>query len=144
MTFYSRKRGIVSIFDSVNRVYCTTEFKYQSHHVLRNNVSRCLPMATRYLKNNHITYYVITQVGVYVEQWYVITSNVTWIPGHTIKLLEAGCTNNLCPIQISIYLSSALLLPKSCYLSDICVATSEPMCSACTQIYGPQKLVKPQ
>ena len=24
------------------KVYCTTEFKYQSHHVLRNNVSRCL------------------------------------------------------------------------------------------------------
>ena len=57
-------------------------------------------MTTQYLKNNHITYYVITQVGVYVEQWYVITSNVTWIPGRTIKLLEAGCTNKLCPIPV--------------------------------------------
>ena len=35
-------------------------------------------MARRYLKNNHVTYYVITQVGVYAEQWYVITSDVTW------------------------------------------------------------------
>ena len=47
----------------------TTVFKYQSRHVLRNNVSRCLPMARQYLKNNHVTYYVITQVGVYAEQW---------------------------------------------------------------------------
>ena len=31
-------------------------FKYQSRHVLRNNVSRCLPMARQYLKNNHVTY----------------------------------------------------------------------------------------
>ena len=36
-------------------------------------------MAPQYLKNNHVTYYEITQVGVYAEQWYVIiTSDVTW------------------------------------------------------------------
>ena len=29
-------------------------------------------MAPQYLKNNHVTYYVITQVGVYAEQWYVL------------------------------------------------------------------------
>ena len=47
--------------------------QWQSRHVLRNNVSRCLPMAPQYLKNNHVTYYVITQVGVYaVQQCYVL------------------------------------------------------------------------
>ena len=34
-------------------------------------------MASQYLNNNHVTYYVITLVGVYAEQWYVITSDVT-------------------------------------------------------------------
>ena len=38
----------------------TTVFKYQTRHVVRNNVSRCLPMAPQYLNNNHVTYYVIT------------------------------------------------------------------------------------
>ena len=38
----------------------TTVFKLQTRHVLRNNVSRCLPMAPQYLNNNHVTYYVIT------------------------------------------------------------------------------------
>ena len=41
-------------------------------------------MAPQYLNNNHVTYYVITQVGVYAEQqWYVITSDVTWTPGQS-------------------------------------------------------------
>ena len=35
MTFYSRKRGIVSIFDSVNRVYCASGYP---RHVGRNYV----------------------------------------------------------------------------------------------------------
>ena len=50
----------------------TTIFIKQSRHVLRNNVSRCLPMSPQYLNNNQVTYYVITQVGVYAEQWYVL------------------------------------------------------------------------
>ena len=45
------------------------------------------PMEAQYLKNNHVTYYVIPQVGVYAaQQWYVITSDVTWDshpPGRT-------------------------------------------------------------
>ena len=28
--------------------------------IIRNNVSRCLPMAPQYLNNNHVTYYEIT------------------------------------------------------------------------------------
>ena len=47
-------------------------FKCQSRHILRNNVSRCLPMTPQYLKNNHVTYYVITQVGVYAAQQYCV------------------------------------------------------------------------
>ena len=36
-------------------------------------------MAPQYLNNNHVTYYVIMQIGVYAaQQWYVITSDVTW------------------------------------------------------------------
>ena len=36
-------------------------------------------MAPPFLNNNHVTYYVITYVSVYAEQqWYVITSDVTW------------------------------------------------------------------
>ena len=55
-------------------------------------------MARQYLKNNHVTYYVITQVGVYAEQWYVLRP--TWrgtagqpesrTAGITNKVLEAG------------------------------------------------------
>ena len=34
-------------------------------------------MAPQYLNNNHVTYYVITQVGVYAaQQWYVL--HPTW------------------------------------------------------------------
>ena len=45
-------------------------------------------MEARYLKNNHVMYYVITQGGVYTEQWYVIiTSDVTWTAGQ-IKVPE--------------------------------------------------------
>ena len=40
------------------------------------------------MKNNHATYYVITQGGVYTQQWYVIiTSDVTWTAGQ-IKVPE--------------------------------------------------------
>ena len=42
-------------------------------------------MAPQYLYNNHVTYYVITLVNIilglcrlHAEQWYVITSDVTW------------------------------------------------------------------
>ena len=39
-------------------------------------------MEAQYLKNNHVTYYVITQGGVYTEHWYVIiTSDETWTAG---------------------------------------------------------------
>ena len=45
-------------------------------------------MEAQYLKNNHVTYYVITQGGVYTEQWYVIiTSDETWTAGQ-IKVPE--------------------------------------------------------
>ena len=43
-------------------------------------------MAPQYLKNNHVTYYVITQDGVYAaQQWYVITSDVNWTATRTHK-----------------------------------------------------------
>ena len=48
-------------------------------------------MEAQYLKNNKVTYYVITQGGVYAAlQWYVITSDVTWTPGRANKVLGAG------------------------------------------------------
>ena len=51
----------------------------------------CLPMEAQYLKNNHVTYYVITQGGVYAaQQWYIITSDVTRTPGRANKVLGAG------------------------------------------------------
>ena len=64
-------------------------------HVLRNNVSRCLPMEAQYLKNNHVTYYVITQVGVHAaQQWYVLRPTWRGTAGEsewvTDKVLEAG------------------------------------------------------
>ena len=66
-------RGRVTVIHTLIFTNGTTVFKYQSRHVLRNNVSRCLPMAPQCLKNNHVTYYVITQVGVYAaQQWYVL------------------------------------------------------------------------
>ena len=46
-------------------------------------------MEAQYLKNNHVTYYVITQGGVYAaQQWYAITSDVTWPPDAQIKSYE--------------------------------------------------------
>ena len=68
----------------------TTLFKYQSRHVLRNNVSRCLPMARQYLKNNPVTYYVITHVGVYAEQWYVLPSASTLSGGEYLDFPIEG------------------------------------------------------
>ena len=66
------REGGVTVIHTLIYSNGTRVFKYQTRHVLRNNVSRCLPMARQYLKNNHVTYYVITQVGVYAEQWYVL------------------------------------------------------------------------
>ena len=68
-------------------------------------------MEAQYLKNNHVTYYVMTQVGVYdAQQWYVITSDVTWDshppthpPGRTDKVLEAGVQT--CYVHSSITLN---------------------------------------
>ena len=50
--------------------------------------------------NNDVTYYVITWV--YREQWYV--KCYQWTPSgtHRDNLLEAGCTNKLCPIQVKL------------------------------------------
>ena len=46
-------------------------------------------MAPQFLNNNHVTYYVITYVGVYAEQqWYVITSDVTCTPGQIERVSE--------------------------------------------------------
>ena len=63
-------------------------------------------MAPQYLKNNHVTYYIITQVGVYAaQQWYVITSDVTWdsrTAGITNKLPEAGVQTSYVHSSINI------------------------------------------
>ena len=49
-------------------------------------------MAIQYLKNNHVTYYVITHVGVKDEQWHVSASTLSGgeyldfpIEGNSIK-----------------------------------------------------------
>ena len=59
-------------------------------------------------KNNHVTYYVITQVGVYAaQQWYVITSDVTWdsrtAAGITDNVLEAGVQTSYVHSSIKVY-----------------------------------------
>ena len=51
-------------------------------------------MEPQYLNNNHVTYYVITKVGVYAEQWYVITSDVTWTHGQSETL------TNILPVLV--------------------------------------------
>ena len=45
--------------------------------------------------------------GVYREQWYVIISRHR--PGLTDNLLEAGCTNKLCPIPVKLPLLTIYL-----------------------------------
>ena len=57
------------------------------------------------LYNNDVTYYVITWV--YREQWYVIISGHR--PSLTDNLLEAGCTNKLCPIPGKVLLHARVL-----------------------------------
>ena len=50
-------------------------------------------MAPQYLKNNHVTYYVITQVRVYAaQQWstYYVRREVDTVSESQIKLPEAG------------------------------------------------------
>ena len=69
-------------------------------------------MEAQYLKNNHVTYYVITQVGVYAaQQWYVLRptwrGTATHPPGRTDKVLEAG-------VQTSyVHSSRNIVLPSS-------------------------------
>ena len=57
-----------------------------------------------YLYNNDVTYYVITCNSAFEYNndvtYYVITRNYQWTPEIlTNNLLEAGCTNKLCPFQ---------------------------------------------
>ena len=47
-------------------------------------------MARQYLKNNHVTYYVITHVGVYAEQWYVLPSASTLSGGEYLDIPIEG------------------------------------------------------
>ena len=47
-------------------------------------------MAREYLKNNHVTYYVITHVGVYAEQWYVLPSASTLSGGEYLDFPIEG------------------------------------------------------
>ena len=73
-------------------------------------------MEAQYLKNNHVTYYVITQGGVYAaQQWYVITSDVTWDShpptGRANKVLGAGvqtsCVHSSIISNMCIHLSAS-------------------------------------
>ena len=63
-------------------------------------------MARHYLKNNHVTYYVITQVGVYAEQWYVLRptwrGTAGWTEWAPNKLLEAGVETSYVHSSINI------------------------------------------
>ena len=64
-----------------------------------------------YLYNNDVTYYVITCNSAFEYNndvtYYVITRNYQWTPEIlTNNLLEAGCTNKLCPFQYNVTLSS--------------------------------------
>ena len=56
----------------------------------------------QYLYNNDVTYYVITCNSAFEYNndvtYYVITRNYQWTPEIlTNNLLEAGCTDKLCP-----------------------------------------------
>ena len=72
-----------------------------------------------YLYNNEVTYYVITCNSAFEYNndvtYYVITRNYQWTPEIlTNNLLEAGCTNKLCPFQ---YNERLLRLQTSCLCS---------------------------
>ena len=58
--------------------------------------------------NNDVMYYVITCNSAFEYNndvmYYVITRNYQWTPEIlTNNLLEAGCTNKLCPFQYNMY-----------------------------------------
>ena len=54
-------------------------------------------MARQYLENNHVTYYVITQVGVYAaQQWYVLRPTWRVTAGHNPGLEFDGGTAAIC------------------------------------------------
>ena len=59
-----------------------------------------------YLYNNDVTYYVITCNSAFDNNdvtYYLITRNYQWTPEIlTNNLLEAGCTNKLCPFQYNL------------------------------------------
>ena len=78
-------------------------------------------MEAQYLKNNHVTYYVITQGGVYTEQWYVIiTSDVTWTAGQ-IKVPE---------------LESKLVVHSSKFVPPVRSGPTNPKAAAPIAIFG--------
>ena len=78
-------------------------------------------MAPQYLKNNHVTYYVITQVGVYAaQQWYVITSDVTWdsrTAGITNKLPDGG-VKQVMSIPVLTYITFMIVHETNFFLFD--------------------------
>ena len=45
-------------------------------------------MEAQYLKNNHVTCYVITEGGVYTEQWYVIITYDVTCTARQVKVPE--------------------------------------------------------
>ena len=68
-----------------------------------------------YLYNNDVTYYVITCNSTFEYNndvtYYVITRNYQWTPETlTNSLLEAGCTNKVCPFQYNIIIMCICLV----------------------------------
>ena len=79
-----------------------------------------------YLYNNDVTYYVITCNSAFEYNndvtYYVITRNYQWTPEIlTNNLLEAGCTNKLCPLQYKV----------SCILYLVFRITQLAACNTC-------------
>ena len=63
-------------------------------------------MAPQFLNNNHVTYYVITYVGVYAEQqWYVITSDVDTRTYRVSERVSESPTNKLPELVYKLVLS---------------------------------------
>ena len=60
-----------------------------------------------YLHDDHLEIKLVVVLLVYREQWYVIISGHR--PGLTDNLLEAGCTNKLCPIPVKLPLLTIYL-----------------------------------
>ena len=63
MTFYSRKRGLVSSFDSVDRVYCVSMTGHSGHCSPGQFVDKFRPYSLYYQEAGHLISWVTTTIN---------------------------------------------------------------------------------